>query len=89
MPRSGEAISPGDSAPVATWYTSGSKREKLRRSISVMSTGARRSFLTAWTPPNPPPTTTTRWRFVGSTLIGQATVLEATVLPWRFENCSC
>ena len=39
MPRSGDAISPGESAPVATWYTSGWKRWKLRRSMSVMSTG--------------------------------------------------
>src|ERR671918_1287904 len=35
---------------------------KLRRSTSVTSTGARRSFETAGRPPNPPPTTTT-WCF--------------------------
>ena len=58
--RSGYAISPGDSAPVATWYVSGWKRWKLRRSTSVISTGARLSFATACRPPKPPPITTTR-----------------------------
>src|SRR5919109_4974044 len=52
-------MSPGDSAPVATWYVRGWKRWKLRRSTSVTSTGARRSFETACRPPKPPPTTTT------------------------------
>ena len=36
--RSGWAISPGDRAPVATWYSSGWKRWKLRRSTSVTLT---------------------------------------------------
>jgi len=34
MPRNGEAISPGDSDPVATWYSSGWNRWKLRRSTN-------------------------------------------------------
>ena len=60
--RSGYVISPGDSAPVDTWYVSGWNRWKLRLSISVISTGRRRSRWTARRPPNPPPTTTTRLR---------------------------
>ena len=36
--RNGCAISPGDKAPVATWYSNGWNRWWFRRSTSVMST---------------------------------------------------
>ena len=39
--RSGGAIWPGESMPVATWYSSGWNRWWLRRSTSVTSTGLR------------------------------------------------
>ncbi len=55
-------MSPGESAPVATWYRSGWKRWKLRRSTRVTVTrGSRPSSRAALSPPNPPPTITTRW----------------------------
>src|SRR3954452_1808707 len=56
-------MSPGESAPVATWYASGWNRWKLRRSTSVRSTSARLNFSAAWSPPKPPPMTTTRCLF--------------------------
>ena len=48
--------------PVATWYSSGWNRWWVVRAIILMSTLARLSFLTAFSPPNPDPMTTTRCR---------------------------
>src|SRR5215470_9388694 len=67
-------MSPGESAPVATWYVSGWKRWKLRRSTSVISTGASARCWTACSPPKPPPTTTTRW---GDSAEGEAVGLNS------------
>ena len=58
--RIGGAIWPGDSMPVATWYSSGWNRWWLRRSTSVTSTGSWPRSRSASSPPKPPPTTTTR-----------------------------
>ena len=61
--RSGWAISPGESAPVATWYSIGWNRWKLRRSRRVTATsGSLLRLRAAYSPPNPPPTMRTRWR---------------------------
>src|SRR5690349_19788583 len=53
------AMSPGGIAPVATWYSSGWNRWKLRLSMSVTGTPARPSRLAADRPAKPPPTMTT------------------------------
>ena len=53
-------MSPSDSTPVATWYSSAWKRWWLVRSTTTTSTGARRSALAANSPPNPQPMMTTR-----------------------------
>src|SRR5579875_2460490 len=56
--------------PVATWYRSGWNRWWLRRSTSVTSTGSRPSSRAAGSPPNPPPTMTTRCRLgAGATAV--------------------
>ena len=48
--------------PVATWYSSGWNRWKLRRSTSVTATDRLRArFFAAYRPANPPPTITTWW----------------------------
>src|SRR5688572_30288564 len=49
----------GERPPVATWYSRGWKRWKLRRSTSVTSTGASFSPRATASPPKPPPTITT------------------------------
>jgi NADH dehydrogenase FAD-containing subunit len=59
MARIGAAISAGDKAAVATWYSSGWNRWWLRRSITVTWTGASRSRFAAARPANPAPTITT------------------------------
>src|SRR5262245_51158601 len=57
--RSGAAMLAGDSPPMATWYSSGWKRWKLRRSSRVTRTGTRAMWRAVYSPPKPPPTITT------------------------------
>ncbi|ETB03709.1 hypothetical protein O978_12435 [Mycobacterium avium subsp. paratuberculosis 10-5864] len=52
-------MSPSDTMPVATWYSSGWKRWWVVRAISLMSTLACLSFFAAFRPPNPDPMMTT------------------------------
>ena len=68
--RSGWAMSPGDRAPVATWYSSGWNRWKLRRSTSVRRTsGSMPRLRAAYSPANPPPTIVTRWGRRGTSAV--------------------
>src|SRR5207247_354012 len=55
----GQAMSEGLRPAVATWYSSGWNRWKLRRSTTVTSTGTRASACAAVSPPKPAPTIST------------------------------